>query len=32
MRIYTYEDDGTRHLVALECDFCDARMRRDEWR
>lgn len=27
MRIYATEDDGTKHLVALECDECGARIK-----
>jgi len=26
-RIYATEDNGTKHLVALECDYCEARIR-----
>ncbi len=25
MRIYAYEPDGTKHLVAIECSCCDRR-------
>ena len=27
MRIYAYEDGGKKHLVALECDDCGARIK-----
>lgn len=27
MRIYATDDEGKRYLVAIECDFCDARIK-----
>jgi len=26
-RIYATEENGKKHLVALECDYCDARIK-----
>jgi len=27
MRIYATEENGTKHLIVMECDSCDARIK-----